>query len=138
MRIPLCAAMCLVLTSCSEPAEVQPEAPEPPSTYYIRKVDIYREVPRDFCQRANDEFLTDLVRRVTSELPVDLVPTFRFEDFDVTDPDAQGQRTAILRFRVEKADGTTPMMVAGGPFIAEGCKIPDLKIAEGTSTMALD
>lgn len=30
------------------------------------------------------------------------------------------------------------MMVAGGPFIEDGCKIPDLKVAEGTSTLDLD
>lgn len=132
----LCAAILMTLCACSGEPEEEPTVK--PDTYDIRRVDLMRPTPKDFCRAADESFLSNLIQRAKEKIPVDLWSSFSFEDFNVTDPDVGGQRIAVLRFRVEQLDGSKPMMVAAGPFDPNGCKIGPLKVAEGTSTAVFD
>ncbi len=119
----------LVLTACSS-GEESPEAAPSPDTFSIRKDDIYRERPRDFCQAADPEFLQKLTERVRAGVDVKFRPSFRFEDFSVRDADGEGRRVAAFRFKIDRGAGPE-MMTAIGQIDPKTCAIGEMQLGVG-------
>lgn len=138
MRAIFIASLFVALSACAEPEETKEPLAPAPDTYSIANDEFMRQVPRDICRAENESFLNDLIDRAKQDISPDLWPSFRFEDFNVTDADTSGDRLAVLRFRVEKSNGESVMMIAAGAFEPEGCKVGELKVAEGVSTAVFD
>lgn len=123
-RVLLSAAIAVGLSGCggSEPV---PAPSETPTSYYLRKADLYREVPNDICRTKDAAFLQDLVQRVSAALPAG-TQSFDFEDFNAHSAfDGKGME-AVLRFRAGDA-GDAVMMYAVGPFDPSTCHVGRMK-----------
>ena len=87
-----------LLASCG--TEAPAPAPSPiPSTFSISSADLVRETPTDFCRATDEDFLTKLMGRVSGQsgFASDAV---EFHDFNVTDPNPEGERSAVLRVNI--------------------------------------
>ncbi|MCT2398374.1 hypothetical protein [Novosphingobium mangrovi (ex Huang et al. 2023)] len=128
------AVAALMLAGCGKQADSPPSAP--PTSYLIRKADLYRTEPGDICRTRDSTFLQNLILRISAALPPGSTG-FDFEDFDaraVAD-DGKGME-AVLRFRSSAPDGHAQMMYAAGPFDPATCTVGPMTGGIGTDPHA--
>jgi hypothetical protein len=129
-RLKPVLALAVLLCGCGGENPDQDDAGEvvaKPASYYIRQVDLYREVPNDICRSANPEFIQTLFDRVVSRVLAEGYSAPAFEDFNaVAAYDGKGME-AVLRFRANQPGGVEVMMFAVGPFEPAGCKVGQMR-----------
>ena len=117
----------LGLNGCGEQAaDNEAEVVTQPTSYYVGKVDLYRETPNDICRAKDATVLETLIGRITRSLPMGTTWT-DFEDFNAH-PAAKGNgMEAVLRFHAS-VDGAAPkMMYAVGSLNPANCYVEKMK-----------
>jgi hypothetical protein len=124
-------AMAIMLAGCGEVEPEPQESAAAPTSYFIRKVDLYRTTPNDICRAQDGEFLANLMGRIGKLLPADYGGLATIEDFNVGSAfDGKGQ-SAVLRFHASKAGEPDVMMSAVGKFDPKGCNVGPITVRQG-------
>ncbi|EHJ59402.1 hypothetical protein NSU_3734 [Novosphingobium pentaromativorans US6-1] len=114
-------ALLAMLTACGS-AEKASQPDPMPTSYTIRKADLYAASPADICRAKDAAFLNALVQRVSAALPPG-TSSFDFVDFRADVPANGKAASAQLRFRTSGPDGAEVTMYASGPFNPQTCVV---------------
>jgi len=114
-------ALLTMLCACGSSTQA-PAPSTAPTSYSIRKANLYAAIPNDICRSRNAAFLNELVQRVSAALPPG-TSSFDFVDFQAVVPKNGKAASAVVQFRTSGPDGTPVTMYAAGSFDPKTCVV---------------